>query len=343
MNTALLIIDAQVNMFEPNPVFRAEEVLGILKGLVSKARAAGTSVIFLRNNGGDEDPDRQGTPGWELHPTFGPLPDEPIIDKHTPDSFYQTKLAGVLASQGIKRLVVAGMQTEYCIDTTCRRAFSQEYAVTLVSDGHSTYSGVLSAEQIIAHHNHILSSFATLCPFEAVDFAQLPPPSIQVDSLSPFDLAAIASGLEEWKVFDHWLATDEGLPFWPHSHPGKVADTLKQLWKPDFKPQHRYLDPPRWGLGLAHTFFQPLENIPMAFRRNALSVVSKAIDHLLQNPRNPLSPHIRQVGEQVWLYDARDLRLFYVPHVTHDRTGNERRYIFLLWMAPGIPVQNPFA
>jgi hypothetical protein len=45
----------------------------------------------------------------------------------------------------------------------------------------------------------------------------------------------------------------------------------------------------------------------------------------------------------MWMYDARDLRLFYVPNITRDKAGTERRYIFLMWLAPGLPVRNPFA
>jgi hypothetical protein len=171
----------------------------------------------------------------------------------------------------------------------------------------------------------------------------LPEPAIKADALTPADRAGIAAGLAELQGYDRWLAAGEGQPFWPHSHPGRVADTLKQMWKPDFKPQARYHDPPRWEMGLARTFLQPLENIPMVFRRSALTMVAQAIDHLLQNPRNPLSPHISQIGDEVWLYDARDLRLFYVPHITQDKAGVERRYIFLMWLAPGLPVRNPFA
>ena len=95
-------------------------------------------------------------------------------------------------------------------------------------------------------------------------------------------------------------------------------------------------------MGVARVFLQPLENIPMVFRRASLGAVAKAMDHLLQNPRNPLSPHISQIGGPVWMYDARDLRLIYVPSVVQDKDGRERHTVFLLWLAPGIPVKNPF-
>jgi nicotinamidase-related amidase len=343
MNTALLIVDAQISRFKPDPVYRAKEVLVALSHLIQQARAAGAPVVFIRNNGQTGEPDEAGTSGWAIHAALAPVAGELIVDKHTDDGFFQTGLAGILSAQGIRRVVIAGMRTEYSIDMTTRRAFSLEYEVVLAADAHSTYPGELTAEQIIAHHNSVLASYARVTPSAEISFESVPEPAITAESLTPADLAGIAAGLAEWQVYDRWLVAGEDTPFWPHTHPGRVADTLKQMWKPDYKPQPRYLDPPRWEMGLARTFLQPLENIPMVFRRSALTSVAQAIDHLLQNPRNPLSPHISQVGDVVWLYDARDLRLFYVPHITNDKAGIERRYIFLMWLAPGLPVRNPFA
>ncbi|MBK7217759.1 MAG: cysteine hydrolase [Candidatus Promineofilum sp.] len=342
MTIALLLIDAQVNMFAPDPVHDGPVVLSRLKELAGRARAAGVPVIFVRHNGGPDDPDAPHTPGWAIHPALAPAADEAIIDKHTPDAFHQTGLAGVLAERGIRRLVLAGMQTEYCIDTTTRRARSLGYEVVLAADAHSTYPGALPAEQVIAHHNSVLKAFADVRPAAEIDFQAAPPPVVTAEALTTADLAAIQSGLEEWRVYEQWLKTGEGHPFWPHTHPARISDTLRSLWEPSFKPRARYTDPPRWEMGVARVFLQPLANIPMVFRRASLTAVNKAIDHLLQNPRNPLSPHMSAIGEHVWLYDARDLRLIYVPSVVHDKDGRERHTVFLLWLAPGIPVKNPF-
>jgi len=57
--------------------------------------------------------------------------------------------------------VVAGCMTEYCIDTTCRRAVSAFRNVVLVSDGHTTGdSGALGFQQIVDHHNRVLDGFS---------------------------------------------------------------------------------------------------------------------------------------------------------------------------------------
>jgi nicotinamidase-related amidase len=62
----------------------------------------------------------------------------------------------------ITLLAITGGRTEYCVDTTCRRATTLGYDVVLVSDGHLTRDNVvLKATQIIAHHNTLLAGFAT--------------------------------------------------------------------------------------------------------------------------------------------------------------------------------------
>ena len=63
-------------------------------------------------------------------------------------------------AHSIKKLIIAGIQTELCVDTTCRQACSLEYDVTLVKDAHSTWDReLLTAPQIIAHHNALLSDW----------------------------------------------------------------------------------------------------------------------------------------------------------------------------------------
>jgi nicotinamidase-related amidase len=154
-NTALLVIDAQVNMFaEGSSVFEGDKILQTIRRLIAQARAAQVTVIYVQNNGGKGDPDIHGTLGWQIHPVVSPKKGDVIIQKHTPDSFFQTNLQIELDARHIQHLVIAGMQTEFCINATCRRAHELGYEVTLVQDGHSTYDGSkLNAAQIIARYN----------------------------------------------------------------------------------------------------------------------------------------------------------------------------------------------
>jgi nicotinamidase-related amidase len=95
------------------------------------------------------------------HASIVPRDAEPVIRKQASDSFFETRLADELRKGGIKHLIVVGGMTEYCIDTTCRRAVTLGYDVTLVADGHLTRdTSVLSASQVIAHHNLVLDGFS---------------------------------------------------------------------------------------------------------------------------------------------------------------------------------------
>lgn len=174
-NEALLLVDAQVNMFAPGAaIYRCDEMLATLRDLVARARDAGVPVIFIQNNGGADDPDLPGTLGWAIHPDLAPRPGEVVIQKHTPNSFYQTPLLETLRERGITQIVIAGMQTEYCIDTTTRQAAALDYDVTLIADGHSTYdTSTLTAEQVIAHHNAVLRAFARVIPAAEIAFARV--------------------------------------------------------------------------------------------------------------------------------------------------------------------------
>ncbi len=79
-----------------------------------------------------------------------------IIEKTSWDGFLDTKLHETLQSLQVSNLIVAGMQTEFCLDTTLRRAYSMGYKSTVASDAHTTFdSNILKAKEIIQHHNNI--------------------------------------------------------------------------------------------------------------------------------------------------------------------------------------------
>jgi nicotinamidase-related amidase len=66
-----------------------------------------------------------------------------------------------LRERDTQHLIVAGCMTEYCVDTTVRRAVSLGFDVTLAADGHGTWnSPTLNAGQIIDHHNRLLDQFS---------------------------------------------------------------------------------------------------------------------------------------------------------------------------------------
>jgi nicotinamidase-related amidase len=175
-DSAVIIIDVQNDMFNSvNPVYRSEELLATLNRLLAKARAAYIPVLYVQHNEKEGYPLQSNTCGWQIQQAIAPQEGELIIQKRYPDSFQETTLQDELQSRGIKKLIVAGLQTDYCIDTTCRRAFSLGYEVILVKDGHSTWDdAVMPAPQIIAHHNLMLGNWCVVAKNEeAITFEKV--------------------------------------------------------------------------------------------------------------------------------------------------------------------------
>lgn len=159
-STALLIIDVQVGIIEGFHAYRGREVLDQINSLRAKARSAGIPIIYVQHDGGPGHPLEPGSRAWEIHPAIKPHAEDLIIHKRASDSFFETGLQQELDARGIKHLIIAGCMTEYCVDTTSRRAVSLGYDVTLVSDAHTTIDNkLLTAAQIIAHHNALLDGF----------------------------------------------------------------------------------------------------------------------------------------------------------------------------------------
>jgi nicotinamidase-related amidase len=170
--TALLLIDVQANMFDPaNPVDGSTALLERLRGLLRRARDAGAPVVFVRNNGGPEDPDLPNTPGWELQ--LPAAPGDLVLDKTTCNTFESTALEGELKLRGVTRLVIAGLQSDSCVRETTLGALQLGFPVTLASDGHSTYDGKMrTAAEISAAVNQELAKGATLMPVGEITFAE---------------------------------------------------------------------------------------------------------------------------------------------------------------------------
>jgi nicotinamidase-related amidase len=160
--TALVIIDVQVGLIEE--AYRCNEVLDSINTLLSKARASDMPVIYIQHDGPEGHGLEVGTPAWEIHPAIAPQKGELVVHKRASDSFYATSLQRELQAQGIKHLVVVGGQTEYCVDTSVRRATTMGYDVTLVGDAHTTDDydeAVLTAAKRIEYHNEVLDGFRT--------------------------------------------------------------------------------------------------------------------------------------------------------------------------------------
>jgi len=213
--TCLLVVDLQAGFFElPLPLYRGEALLETVRDLLSRAREAGCKVVYVQHNGDAGGPFEPQSAGWRLHPAVAPDAQDVVIQKRHADAFAGTRLERVLRDAGVERLVVCGLVTEGCVDTTVRRARSLGFSVDVADDAHSTTDGpVLTAEQTIRHHNAVFRIFANVTPAADIRFTpgQVTPPHP--------DRAAVIRSLRDWLASaeagdaEHYVSflTDDGV------------------------------------------------------------------------------------------------------------------------------------
>ncbi|WKA51963.1 isochorismatase family protein [Planococcus liqunii] len=169
MKQALIVIDAQQALIDGTPsepeVVNKHQLIQTINDIISKAKADSVPIVFIR----DLDVAEGQGAGFQIHPDIDSSNPAAIFDKKATNAFYQTPLLSFLQSQHIEHIVIMGCKTEFCIDTAVRTATINDFDVTLVQDGHSTTdSQVLTAEEIIAHHNHALHGHDNIEHFSLV-------------------------------------------------------------------------------------------------------------------------------------------------------------------------------
>ncbi|HEX6338529.1 MAG TPA: isochorismatase family protein [Jiangellaceae bacterium] len=142
MTRALVVVDVQKS-FQQRPNWAAVSNPAIVKQvnrLVSAAREAGDLVVWVLHS-------EPGT-GTVFDPALGhvrlmdrlvPLDGEQIVTKTSINAFTTTNLQQILTSRGIRELVICGIQTEQCCETTTRVASDLGYDVTFVTDATATF------------------------------------------------------------------------------------------------------------------------------------------------------------------------------------------------------------
>ena len=170
--TALIIIDMQRDFLEPggfgaalgNDVSRLKAAVGPCVAVLAAARGADVLVIHTREGHRPDLTDAplmkvergdpalrigalgpmgrilvRGEPGHDIIPELYPKAGEPVIDKPGKGAFYQTDLELMLKNRGIETLLVCGVTTEVCVNTTVREANDRGYDCLVVADCVGSY------------------------------------------------------------------------------------------------------------------------------------------------------------------------------------------------------------
>lgn len=165
MKSALLVIDVQQGLCEGEGApFECGETIARINRISDKARAAGTPVVFIQHEstGGYLE---FSSDDWQLAKNLQVEAEDLRVRKTTCDSFHRTDLEGLLKAHDVAELVICGMHTEFCVDTSVRRALALGYPVVLVEDGHTTAGNShLPPAQVIRHHNSTLANIGSFGP-----------------------------------------------------------------------------------------------------------------------------------------------------------------------------------
>jgi nicotinamidase-related amidase len=170
--TALVVIDMQRDFLEPggfgaalgNDVSRLRAIVPGTRRLLDGCRAAGIRVLHTREchapdlsdcppakRGRGSPPLRigdagpmgrilvRGEPGAEIVPELTPLPGEAVVDKPGKGAFHATPLGRLLEAAGVTHLLIAGVTTEVCVQTTMREANDRGFECLLVEDATESY------------------------------------------------------------------------------------------------------------------------------------------------------------------------------------------------------------
>lgn len=177
--SALIVIDMQKFFLDPNsPTFTCGgiAIMPRVKLLIDAFRKANRPVIFTRHVHHQDRIDAgimewwwegmciEGSPESEVHDGIAPLPGEKQILKHRYSSFYNTDLETVLRVQKIEDLVVTGIMTNMCCESTARDAYYRDYRVFFPADG----TGSVVEEMHVASLLNLAFGFAYITTCENI-------------------------------------------------------------------------------------------------------------------------------------------------------------------------------
>jgi nicotinamidase-related amidase len=181
--SALLVVDMQKFFLDPaSPSFTCGglAILPKLKELIQAFRHVNLPVIFTRHvhHPGLLDAGLmgwwwqgmclEGTPESEVHPALAPQPGEKEILKHRYSAFYNTDLETILRCMKIEDLVITGIMTNMCCESTARDAYFRDYRVFFLADG----TGSITEEMHLASLLNLAFGFAWVTTAGAIQ-AQL--------------------------------------------------------------------------------------------------------------------------------------------------------------------------
>ncbi|MDK2813567.1 MAG: hypothetical protein PWQ08_822 [Clostridiales bacterium] len=169
---ALMIVDMQTALVAGHP-WHETPVVQNIHALLQSCRKAGIPIIYVRHDGGKGDELEHGTDGWQIDAALTPHQGETVFEKQYNSAFLDTGLVEYLNKADINHFILCGMQTEYCIDVTCKAALEHGFAVTIAQGTTTTFDNEYMMAEQCCHYleeNIWNKRYATVLPLEKVLF-----------------------------------------------------------------------------------------------------------------------------------------------------------------------------
>ncbi len=152
----LLIIDTQKHITN-EALYRFDELVSNIKVLLHTARKNDIEVIYIRHDDGAGKPLAKGTDGFEICEAFAPVNGERIFDKTVNSPFRNSGLLEYLRSKGETELIIAGLQTDYCMDAAVKCGFEHGFRIYVPAYANSTFDNAfMKAEETYRYYNELM-------------------------------------------------------------------------------------------------------------------------------------------------------------------------------------------
>lgn len=167
MKSALILIDIQNDYFENGrmELFAPEKASQNTGEILQKFRTEKLPIIHIQHKSTNPGATflLPETTGSEIHKSVEPIEGEKIVIKNFPNGFRETDLLETLKEQGIERLIICGMMTHMCVDSTTRAAKDFEFDCIVIGDACATRTLEINGEKVDA--NEVQKSFLSALSF----------------------------------------------------------------------------------------------------------------------------------------------------------------------------------
>lgn len=152
----LLVIDAQSGIINEKLGFFNRFISNVEK-LISVARQNNVEVIYVRHDDGEGAALHRGNPEFEVYSGFAPRENEKIFDKTVNSPFRDSGLLQYLRDKGVRTVVAAGLQTDYCMDAAVKCGFEHGFRMIVPEYCNSTFDNeFMTAEETYRYYNSFM-------------------------------------------------------------------------------------------------------------------------------------------------------------------------------------------